>query len=644
MLKSLFGSFSNNPEQFLKELFKKVIDEDILENMIASKRFSINYQDSEGNTFLHLCILHNKFKSAKWLIENGNIDVTLKNHLNQEPIEIAIKKNNHLIVELILKAQKIDINQIDSDGRSLLQNAVLSGNQEIAHKLIDNLIDVNIVDKNKRNVMFDAIAYGDENIISKLLTTQIDLNQKDHDGETILHKKEALQNDDLCIKLIENGANPTICDKEGKNLLFHIATRGIEGGRLLDVAIEHGCNINAKVRHNNTILMETMLAFYKIPLHEKQRRESLLKMAENLVMKGIDINAINDNKESGLFDAIRNNDYNSCAFFINKKINLNIQNIKYETPLLIAVYEGIKNIDIILLLLKNGANPSIKNDNGKDVLEILNEFILHTHEFRELKDTTLLQYVQKENQYFVVLKEILQNSHYNLQNPNSIGQPLFFAPILDGYYDLFKLYITNKFNINALDSNGLNIFYLYVYTVFSLNVYFESFKANLVGMINFGADINITDNEGKTIFSKIMKKDTNSKLFEVLIEIARFKYDSKDKQGRTLCHHAILNKNLDIVKMIYGKNNEVLNISDSYGILPITYAALLGCFDIVQELLRYGTIFIKSGKQIPMAVRIKFAPMVQNIDSLKQKTTDGDLLRKIGILTDQIKSDFKVEE
>jgi ankyrin repeat protein len=644
MLQTLFSKFIVTPELFVKELFKKVIDEDTLQKMIDSKKFSINYQNERGETFLHLCILHSKFKSAKWLIEKGKIDVTIRDSFNQEPIEIAIKKNNHLIVELILKAKQIDINQVDKDGRSLLQNAVLSGNTEIAHELIHNLVDVNITDKNNKNAMFDAIAYGDEHIINKLLTTDINLNQKDSDGETILHKKEALQNDELCIKLIEKGANPTICDNEGKNLLFHIATRGIEGGRLLDVAIEHGCNINAKVRNNNTILMETMLAFYKIPHHEKERRISLLKMAENLALKGIDVNAINNDGESGLFDAIRNHDYNICAFFVNKKVNLNIQNKRYQTPLLIATLEGIKNIDIILLLLKNGANPSLKNDDGKDVLEILNELILVTHEFRELKDQSLEPYAKKENQFFVVLKEILQNSNYNLQNLTSIGQPLFFAPMLDGYYDLFKLYIINKFNINAVDTNNLNIFYLYVYTVFSLNKYFDSFRNNLIGMVGFGADINIVDIEGKTVFSKIMKHNTNGKLFEVLIEVARFKYDSRDKQGRTLCHHAVLNKNLEITKMIYEKNNEVLNISDGYGILPITYAALLGCFDIVEKLLSYGTIYIKSNRSIPMAVRIKFAPMVKNIDSLKMKTTDKDLLRKINILTDQIKSDFKAVE
>jgi len=644
MLQALFGSFSVTPEQFIKELFKKVIDEDALLKMVSAGKFSINYQNDKGESFLHLCILHSKFKSAKWLIEKGKIDVTLKDSFNNEPIEIAIKKNNHLIVELILKAKQIDINRVDKDGRSLLQNAVLYGNTEIAHELINNLIDINIVDKSNRNVMFDAISCGKSNVINKLLTTDVNLNQKDSNGETILHKKEALQNDELSIKLIEKGADPTICDNEGKNFLFHIATRGIESRRLLDVAIEHGCNINAKVRNNNTILMETMLAFYKIPHYEKERRISLLKMTENLVLKGIDVNAINNDGESGLFDAIRNHDYNICAFFVNKKVNLNIQNKKYQTPLFVATLEGISNIDIILLLLKNGANPSIKNDDGKDILEILNELILYTHEFRELKDKALEPYAKKENQYFVVLKEILQNSNYNLQNLNSLGQPLFFAPMLDGYYDLFKLYITNKFNINAVDTNNLNIFYLYVYTAFSLNIYFDAFKSNLIGMLGFGVDINIVDDDGKTVFSKIMKRDTNAKLFDVLIEIARFKYDSRDKQGRTLCHHAVLNKNFEITKIIYDKNSDVLNISDAYGILPITYAALLGCFDIVEKLLSYGTIYIKSNKSIPMAVRVKFAPMVKNIDSLKMKTTDKDLLRKINILTDQIKSDFKVVE
>jgi ankyrin repeat protein len=643
MLKSFINKLSSTPEGFLKELFKKNIDVKALQSMLDGGKFSINYQNEEGDTFLHLCIINNKFKSAKWLIENG-IDVTLINRLNQEPIQLAIKKNNHLIVELILKTKNVDINQLDQDGRSLLQNAVLDGNEEIAFELINNAIDVNSVDKNNRNVVFDAVAYGDEQLINKIIDVEdVDLNLVDCDGETILHKSETLANEDLCIKLVEKGADPTICDGEGKNLLYHTAIKGMEGSRLIDVAIEHGCNINATVRNNNTILMETMLAFYKIPDSEASRRESLLKMAENLVVKGIDVNAINDDGENGLFDAIRNNDYNACAFLLGQKVDVNKQNNKYQTPLLIACLEGIVALDIVLLLLKHGANASIKNENNQDVLEILNELTLHTHNYKKLQDEILLEYAQKEKQFILIIKEILQNSLVNVQHLDSKGRPLFFTPLLDGYYDLFKLYIMNKFDINSLDARGLNIFYVYVFTVFSVNKYFDTFRSNLIGMINFGVDINLVDSDGKNIFSKIIKHDTEPKLFEALVDVSRFKYESRDKQGRTVCHHAVLNKNLEIVKLIYAKNEDVINIADGYSILPIVYAALTDRFDIVKEILGYSNVYIKAKRAVPMPVRVKFAPMVAKVDNLKTKTTDKDLLRKITILTDQIKSDFKVE-
>jgi hypothetical protein len=95
--------------------------------------------------------------------------------------------------------------------------------------------------------------------------------------------------------------------------------------------------------------------------------------------------------------------------------------------------------------------------------------------------------------------------------------------------------------------------------------------------------------------------------------------------------------------LIYLRNENVINIADGYSILPIVYAALTERFDIVKEILGYSNVFIKAKRAVPMAVRAKFAPMVAKVDGLKLKTTDKDLLRKITILTDQIKRDFKVE-
>lgn len=642
MIKALLTNLTVTPSAFQKELFQKDINETALQKILKSGKLSINHQNEKGESFLHLCIIHNKFKSARWLIENSGINPNLTDSFNQQPIDLAIKKNNHLIVELLLKSNLIDPNQLDSDGRTLLQNAVLDGNYESAMELIKNSADVNSTDKNGRNVLFDAISYGDARIIDKLLDTDINLNQQDKELQTVLHKKEVFLNDELCTKLIQKGADPTICDLKGENLLYHTAMRGVDGKNILDFAINRGCNINTKVRNNNSILMETLLAFYNIPLHEKERRESLLHMAENLVEKGIDTNALNNDGENGLFEAVRNNDFHICAFFINANTELNIHNKKGETPLFLAIIGGITNLDVILLLLKGGANPTLKNSSGKDTLEILNDLILHIHRKKELEDESLLPYAIGEHHYMAVLKEVLHNSSFNLQNHTSQGEPLFFAPLLYGDINLFKLYMIYKFQINTLDTNNLNLFYLYIYGVFETNRYFEDFKSILILMMSYKIDINLRDNDGKTIIARIITKNTNLKLFETLIESVRFRYDVRDNLGRTLCHQAVLSKNLEIVKFIYQKENSVINIADHYGILPITYGTLLGYYEIVVEFLSYSSTYINAPKQIPMEVRCKFAPMVSKVDELKSKITDGDLLRKMGILIDQVKMEFSI--
>lgn len=644
MIKKLFSKKAT-PVNFIKELYEKNINERTLESMLKDNNFDIDHQDENGNSFLHLCILNNKFQSAKWLIEKSGINLLSQNNKQQDTLELAVEKNNYRIVDLLLKTDKLNINELDSDQRSLLQNAVISGNKESALKLIQNNIDVNNIDNNKRNVIFDAISYGDDDFTDKVLEIEnLELNNIDIKGETILHKQTTLENEELCIKLLKKGADPTICDAYGNNFLYHCATQGMEGSKLLDIALEHGCNINAKVKNNNSVLMETLKVFYKISPNEKGRRNSLLKMAENLVLKGIDIDAVNDDGESGLFDAIRNNSYDICAFFLNQTSQVNIQNNALETPLSIAVLGGIEYLDIILLLLNHGADARIKDEKGRSLLELLNDLIIYSRGDFEINDEALKELVSQEKQYLIILKEILQNSKYDLNILTTKGQPLFFKAILDGDDALFSLYLNNKFDINQLDSNNLNIFYVYIFTVFSVNEYFDTFKGIIISMIRNGANINLADGDGKTIFSKVINNKTNIKLYNDMLEVCKFNYLAKDKQGRTLMHHAILSKHTNLVKIIYVRNSDVINVPDAFGILPITYAALTKDFEMVKLLLNYGNVFIRSSKKMIPAVKAKFAPMVNDIDILKLKTNDEDLLRKINILILQIKQDFKVEE
>ena len=70
-----------------------------------------------------------------------------------------------------------------------------------------------------------------------------------------------------------------------------------------------------------------------------------------------------ENFNSNLNIAVKNNSIKLVKYFLNKKINPNIVNNDGQTPLHIALKEG--NKEIIDLLLKNGADISLKDKEGK---------------------------------------------------------------------------------------------------------------------------------------------------------------------------------------------------------------------------------------------------------------------------------------
>jgi len=645
MIKSFLNKVVPTPEKFLEVLCEKEVNYELLEKMLSSKKFDINFLDKDGNSFLILVTARGKTQVIDWLIEK-KIDVCIKNVLGKDALDIAIEKGNFYALKALQSTNKLDLNRLDKDNRTFLQNAVINGNKKVAQELIKLGIDVNSIDQNQRNVLYDAIAFGDEDIMNEMLKVEnLNVNQTDYLGSTVLHHKDVINNATLAKKLLEKGADPTITDVNGNNFLQHCATLGTqESMDLFTFAIKSGNHVNKKQENNNSLLMETMGVFYKIPGSEAQRRANLLKMAEVLVLEGIDVNAVNDDGENGLFDAVRNNQDEIVAFFLNQGVNPNQVNAKFETPLFLAVMKGIDAQDIVLLLLQYKANPNLRNDKKENILDILNELILYTRGFKTINDKSLVSDDMKSKQYFRLLKEILTNTKHDITNLNHQGYPHFFLPLLCGDYDLFLLYITNGFDINQNDQSGKNIFYTYVKYTFDKNIYNEEFKKYIIRMIYYKVNILQQDDMEKLIFTSVLKEDTNMKLYEELLEVCYFPCESQDKSGRTIMHQAVFTKNLKAVQLIYEKNHEVVNVSDNAGILPLTYAALFGLYEIVEELLTHGNVHIRSRKKINEKVKPKFQSMLPKAKSLIEKPKNDDMLRKVKILVAQIATDFKVEK
>jgi ankyrin repeat protein len=634
-----------NNHNFLQELFHKNPKLDWLEEGLKTEAIDINHKDEFGNTFLMLCLKKSHFKSALWLI-NKHADVTLKNNEKKTPINIAIEKNNIDIVNELLDLNKLDINQRDIHGRSLLQNIVVFGNIEMAKNLIIHGADINNKDHAGRNILYDALSYGDQVFIQYLLALEsIDLDFIDQDGNTIMQHPEVLKNDAIAKDLIVAGIDPTVIGKEkGNSYFLETILRGKEANDIIDLALEYGANVNARTDKGNTILTETINIASKFYYDKLDKKENLIQLVNKMLEHNGDINAIDKEGESALFNAIRMDDFEISSFLLDNDIDPNIQNNDGETILSELVLNGVKSISLIQLLLVYESSPTLKNKKNQTLYEILNNIVLHNMGTLIIQDAQLISKINKDGDYISIIRELLEYNDQNLDYLDSMGEPLFFKPLLHGSVMLFKLYIEYEVDIHQKNKVGHNIFFEYLFKVFSDNI--STIKANnrfertIKFLLSNNIDQNSKDPLGFTILHKIINTKCNEKLFDILTKTILFDYTIVDNLGRSVIHNAVWNNKEFIIKRVYSIDKTILLMEDNYGILPITYAALLGNDKLVLLFLELGS-HAKCPKIAPTAIK-KFTPMLKNLSKLKDNIIDTVILQKIDEVINQIERDFNV--
>ncbi|XP_065346583.1 serine/threonine-protein phosphatase 6 regulatory ankyrin repeat subunit B-like [Cloeon dipterum] len=237
----------------------------------------------DKNTSLHLAInmYDYSIEVIRWLLDEAQVDVNAKNENGETALMTACSKNRFDVIQILLE-NKADVSIQDNKGRTALHHAARSGHLDMIKMLFDHMASeknedgslnitqtlvelVKHVDKEDNTLLTLAMESNkklDEKVISWLVDDiKLDLNAVNCNGESALllackHRKWdavdiLLSRDDTDIgskdqkertalhwaaasgnlavvqRLVERGADLTLKDSDGMNVMHH-ALRDVE--------------------------------------------------------------------------------------------------------------------------------------------------------------------------------------------------------------------------------------------------------------------------------------------------------------------------------------------------------------------------------------------------------------------------------
>ncbi|XP_058882254.1 nuclear factor NF-kappa-B p100 subunit-like isoform X2 [Acipenser ruthenus] len=205
--------------------------------LLAVQRQLCGVQDENGDTPLHLAIIHQQASVVEKLVQ---VIVSIPdqrilnqiNHLRQTPLHLAVITKQHKIVDFLLKAGA-DPTPLDRYGNSVLHLATPTGDEQMLRILLSHLKPhsrylLNTPDYNGLYPLHLAVQKSGEQCLRMLVDAGAEVNAVERkSGCTALHL--AVQQDLFavaCLLITELNADVNVCSFGGNTPLHLAASQG----------------------------------------------------------------------------------------------------------------------------------------------------------------------------------------------------------------------------------------------------------------------------------------------------------------------------------------------------------------------------------------------------------------------------------
>ncbi|CAB3387198.1 Hypothetical predicted protein [Cloeon dipterum] len=342
----------------------------------------------------------------------------------------------------------------NSEFENMLHTEVIS-NDDVIHWLVDqNCVDLNARNNLGETLLILALKKFRWKIVSFLLTRDVDVNIQDEKGKTALHHAANSFDLDSVRRLVENGADMKLTDKKGKNALHHAYY-----GSIFDFIFEKNRDLaKAKLINGNTIL------------HWTAKRDIVSNSLFSWLKEqnDVDLNARNNLNETALLLACKKTNWDvAMKLLLAKEVEINTIDIEGRTAAHYAAQSG--NLDLMRKLFEKGADPSVTDKEGKNVLhhaiEVFATFMF-IHEKngdlvkQRLKngDTTLHLAIRSSRKNDVI-DWLVEQRQVDLNCTNDSGETALLLACKNSKWEAANLLLSKSVDIHTKDSDGKTALY-----------------------------------------------------------------------------------------------------------------------------------------------------------------------------------------